>query len=93
MNVSFAYLDYSQIYFSCVARKDIPPVRAGKFVQLANGRKEYVVLSPKQLSTYHANIVERFFHRQDVPGEYNAARDSTRSSTPRGECSAAATGR
>lgn len=73
--MSFSYLDYSPIYFSCVARTELPPVRAGKFVQLENGQAEHVVLSPRQLSTYHANIVERFFHRKDIPGSYNSARD------------------
>lgn len=56
----------------------VPRHRAGKFVQLRydNDKEEHIVLSPRALSEFHANIVERFFLGSDVKGTWNARRDS-----------------
>ncbi len=72
----FFYLDYSEAYFVTLMQRELPAVRRGKFVQLRKDDEEYVVLSPKQLSTYHGNIVERFLLKLDVSGEWNRKRDA-----------------
>lgn len=56
----------------------MPLKRGGKFVQIINHStsNEYLVLSPRELSVYHANIVERFCALQGaIQGSYNAKRD------------------
>ncbi len=72
----FFYIDYSEAYFVILMQRAMPDVRRGKFVQLRKGDVEYVVLSPKQLSTYHGNIVERFMLKLDVSGEWNNKHDA-----------------
>lgn len=68
-------IDYSPFYYSTIVKKAVPAKRAGKFIQIRDGEKEYVVFSPKDLSQYHANIAERFFEDQGVPGTYNQKGD------------------
>lgn len=73
------WIDYSPQYFVGLMGQALPERRAGKFVQLLeDDADEYLVMSPRQLSTYHANIVERFFLKLDVSGEWNVKRDSFR---------------
>ncbi len=71
--MEFVLIDYSEFYYPEIAKRDIPLRRGGKFVQILNEDKQqwYLVLSPKELSKYHANIVERFCNLQgDIPGAY-----------------------
>jgi len=51
----------------------VPDKRAGKFVQLRNNKTEYLVFSPKELSPYHADIIERFCRQKGIAGVYNRA--------------------
>jgi len=74
----FHFVDYSSTYFNTIAKEPPPKKRSGKFVQIINHSTddEYLVLSPKELSVYHANIVERFFSLNgNIPGSYNAKKD------------------
>jgi hypothetical protein len=71
----FTFLDYSEIYYRAIGKTSIPDKRLGKFVQIRNNEKEYLVLSPKGLSVYHANIVERFFTQRKIKGNYNSKGD------------------
>jgi hypothetical protein len=76
--MSFKFIDYSATYFTTIAKKPIPSKRGGKFVQIINHatNDEYLVLSPKELSVYHANIVERFcLLNGNIPGSHNAKKD------------------
>lgn len=75
--MSFELIDYSDIYFRRIKKVEMPQRRGGKFVQIINEdiEKEYVVLSPKELSVYHANIVERFCMMQKIDGSYNSKKD------------------
>jgi hypothetical protein len=68
-------IDYSEIYYRRLAKAPMPSVRSGKFVQIRSDDEEYLVLSPPELSKYHATIVERFCGLRDIRGEYNPARD------------------
>lgn len=71
-----SFIDYSAHHFENIAIEPIPPRRAGKFVQLWLGdTEEVIVVAPKALATFHANIVERFLTSQGVVGEYTAKRD------------------
>lgn len=76
--MNFHFIDYSEVYFKTIAKKPIPSQRGGKFVQIVNHATgdEYLVLSPKELSIYHANIVERFcLLNGNIQGSYNAKKD------------------
>lgn len=72
---NFTLIDYSEMFFKKSAAKRIPAKRSGKFVQLRNKNTEYLVLSPKELFGYHANIVERFFTEKGIRGTFNKKRD------------------
>jgi hypothetical protein len=71
----FVLTDYSPIYYRTLSREDLPAARSGKFVQIRNRETEYLLLSPRDFSAYHANIAERFFSGQDIEGTYNGKRD------------------
>ncbi len=63
-------IDYSMKYYADVARAAMPAARNGKFVQLRHGDTEYLVLSPKEFSPYHADILERFCRERSIDGAY-----------------------
>lgn len=70
------FIDYSRQHYENVAGQPLPPCRSGKFVQLwLDSTEEFIVVAPKDLAAFHANILERFFGARDVSGEYNAKRD------------------
>jgi hypothetical protein len=71
----FIFLDCSEIYYRAIGKKSVPDKRLGKFVQIRNNDTEYLVLSPKGQSVYHANIVERFFTKRKIGGDYNRKGD------------------
>ena len=68
----FTWIDYSETYYRVICKAPVPSRREGKFVQLDNDETEYVVLSPRGLSVFHANIVERFCVLHEIRGHYNA---------------------
>ena len=69
------YIDYTPFCYTSLARTSVPPVTAGKFVQIRNGDTLYLVLSPKELTKYHANIIERFCMDKGIEGSYDARRE------------------
>lgn len=76
--MKFELIDFSGIYFSKILKTSLPAKRSGKFIQVVcyDSDAEYIVLSPKELSVYHANILERFCLQQGaVSGTYNTKRD------------------
>lgn len=83
--MKLVFIDYSPLYYKTIAKKTMPSKRTGKFVQIRDGEKEYLVLSPKDLSTYHANVVERFCTEQGIAGSYNTKRDHYTVSSPNWE--------
>lgn len=68
MNV--VLIDYSGAYYSGIAQKTLPDKISGKFVQIRNNQTEYLVFSPKELTPYHANIVEKFCLDRGLKGAY-----------------------
>lgn len=64
------FIDYAEAYYSGAA--GMPERRSGKFVQIRNGPVEYLVFSPKELTPYHAGIVERFCREKGLTGSYDA---------------------
>ena len=76
--MKFEFVDYSKLYYTKIAKIVVPAKRGGKFIQVINHEleKEYIVLSPKELSVFHANIFERFCMLQgESGGSYNSKRD------------------
>jgi hypothetical protein len=72
--MAFELSEYSPLYYTMIAKTDIPPVIIGKFVQIRSGSMEYLVLSPKDFTKYHANIVERFCLDKGIEGSYDPDR-------------------
>ncbi|MBI5847172.1 MAG: hypothetical protein HZB31_04360 [Nitrospirae bacterium] len=72
--MNFMLLDLSEVYFIRIQKTPVPHKRGGKFVQLRNSDGEYLVFSPKELSSFHANIVERFCLMQKLKGRYTSKR-------------------
>jgi Janus/Ocnus family (Ocnus) len=65
------FIDYSEIYYQDIAKTAAPDRRSGKFVQIRNNDTEYLVFSPKELTPYHAGLVERFCAEKGLKGSYN----------------------
>ena len=72
--MAFELIDYIQLYYTEIAKTDVPPVIIGKFVQIRNESMEYLVLSPRDFTKYHANIVERFCLDKRIEGSYDLDR-------------------
>jgi hypothetical protein len=71
--MEFNLIDYSAHYFKQGAPRKI----SGKFVQIRSQSAEYIVLCPRELARYHANIVERFsLEKSGIRGHYNQKRDN-----------------
>ena len=70
-----SFIDYTPFYYTSIAQMAMPPATAGKFVQIRHGNELFVVLSPRELAKYHANIVERFCMDKGIEGAYDAKRE------------------
>lgn len=70
--MDFKYIDYSDFY-QTTHKTATPYERTGKFVQLTNETTEFVVFSPKDNTTYHADILAIFCKQQGIAHTYNAA--------------------
>lgn len=68
-------IDYTLFYYTSIAGIPAPALVAGKFVQIQHENTLYLVFSPKELTKYHANIVERFCMDKGVEGSYDAKRE------------------
>lgn len=66
--------DYSEVYYSTVAKTGVPEKWSGKFVQIRNDDTEYLVISPQELTPYHADLVERFCLENDISGTLDPAK-------------------
>ena len=68
-------IDYTPMYYTSLAGTRVPPVVTGKFVQIRNGNTLYLILSPKEFTKYHANIVERFCMEKSIEGRDDVKRE------------------
>jgi len=65
--MNFDVIDYSEMLY----KENITPTRQGKFLQIVDdGEIELLVLSPYELSKFHAQILERYCMLQDIEGRY-----------------------
>jgi len=65
--MSFRTVDFSSVQYP----DGIPAVRQGKFLHLVvGGEDELLVLSPYELSTFHAQILERYCVLNGVEGRF-----------------------
>jgi hypothetical protein len=67
----FVFIDYTGLYFTAVAKIAEPAVTSGKFVRIRNETADYLIISPKEFTKYHANIVERFCLDKGIEGRYD----------------------
>jgi hypothetical protein len=68
--IRIIYIDYARIYYK-EHKKRFPKNYTGKFVQMRNNSKEYLVFSPREFTRYHADIIERFCMDREIPGMYD----------------------
>jgi len=68
-------IDYTTFYCTSILHAPTPSVVVGKFVQIRNGTTLYLVLSPREFTKYHANIVERFSMDKGIEGSYDVRRE------------------
>jgi hypothetical protein len=74
--MSIVLIDYTSLYYLAVAKSlTIPSLTTGKFVQIRNGNTLTVVISPKEFTKYHANIIERFCMDKGLEGSYDSRRE------------------
>lgn len=52
----------------------VPTHITGKFLQIAHNNTEYLIFSPKEITAYHADILERFCRERDIKGSYDMER-------------------
>lgn len=52
----------------------VPSHITGKFLQLTHDDTEYLIFSPKEITPYHADILERFCCERDIKGTYDTGR-------------------
>jgi hypothetical protein len=64
-------IDYTSFYYTSIAGTPMPPATTGKFVQIRTESTLYIVLSPKEFTKYHANIIERFCMDKGIEGSYD----------------------
>ncbi len=69
--MGFSVVDYTKEHF----RDDAPPEREGKFIQITDGSRHCLVLSPMDMHPFHANITEAFLLSEGAQGRYNSKRD------------------
>lgn len=67
----FELMDYSRDYFD-----KLPPERGGKFIQVIGGDTHYIIMAPREMCTFHANIAKRFFDSLGIRGRYNHKSDN-----------------
>jgi hypothetical protein len=65
--VKTVYVDFSKEYYGS-KKTCIPEKRSGKFVQIRHGDDEYLLFSPKELTPYHSDMVERFCRERKIEG-------------------------
>jgi hypothetical protein len=63
-------VDYSGFFRPQAAGKTAPDKTGGKFVQIRNNDTEYLIFSSRQLTPYHADLVERFCEERKIHGQY-----------------------
>lgn len=68
--IKIIYVDYAQIYYK-ERKKRFPTHYAGKFTQMRNNSKEYLIFSPREFTRYHADIIERFCLDREIPGVHD----------------------
>jgi hypothetical protein len=66
--LEFRVIDYSSTFYGTT----LPPVRSGKFLQIVDAGEEIetVLLSPYDLSKYHAQILERYCFLNGIAGRF-----------------------
>ena len=63
-------IDYSRRNQPDTKQAAPPARRSGKFVQVLHGETEYFVFSSREISPYHADILERFCRERSIEGVY-----------------------
>lgn len=68
-------VDYVTVYFELLTHDGVPSTATGKFVQIESASDQILAFAPREMCTFHANIVHRFAELNGLAGEFNAKRD------------------
>lgn len=71
--MTLKYVDYSKLWYCKINNVQVPHHRSGKFIVVTNDGNLWCILSPRDMSKYHANIAERFLNERSVSGEYDSS--------------------
>ncbi|MEW5701622.1 MAG: hypothetical protein AB1792_05275 [Candidatus Zixiibacteriota bacterium] len=75
--------DYSDHSVPAGVEHKAPTVYGGKFVHITGPHEEFLVLSPVELTEYHAHIVQRFSRRRrDISSISSPSGNDVRFGTP-----------
>jgi hypothetical protein len=69
------FIDYTPFYYTSLTGTPVPAVVTGKFVQIRNGNTLFLVLSPRDYTKYHANIIERFCMDNGIEGRFDSRKE------------------
>ena len=68
--------DYTIAYYETVVHQPLPDVRTGKFVHIVGPDDEYLVLSPTEMTKFHAHIVARFCRlHEELSSSFSASHE------------------
>jgi len=68
--MALIFISYADEYFENILNSAIPEHWGGKFVHILSEDDEYLVFSPKGLTPYHADIVQRFCDERRLTGTF-----------------------
>lgn len=69
----------SVIDYSARAKGVPEPRRGGKFIHVRLSvptKTDYIIMAPREMAVFHANIAKMFFEDQGIVGTYNHKRDN-----------------
>lgn len=69
--MAFILINYAEEYFKKAQGGTIPVRWGGKFVLVNSDKDEFLILSPKELTPYHADIVQRFSEEKGLAGTFH----------------------
>jgi len=67
------FVDYSEQYYAGMEKTSLPVKMSGKFLQIRNQSREYLLFSPKEYAPYHADIVKQFCKEKGLVGSYDGS--------------------
>jgi len=74
--MTYTLINYIPFYYETIVKARTPSLIMGKFVLMRHEKALVLILSPKDFTKYHANIVERFCLDKGLEGNWDAQHKS-----------------